>query len=153
MQCAIGFLIVAGVFASACTSDSTSSPAGSTAPQASGEFCSFGEKFLDRGEAMTEAFDGNDPRLLQAATAGTTAQVDGMVAHAPAQIAADLAVVQATYKEFVAVLESGDYDLVALTGDPEAQAVIDSLDSPDVSNASTRVDTFLTQACGITTQS
>ena len=156
----IGFAAIVGVFLAGCSSDSdstsessTTSTATSPAPTASGEFCSFGEQFLDRGIALTAAMESNDATLLKAATGDTTTQIDGMTSSAPTDIAADLAVVRSLYAEFVAVLDAGSYDLVALSSDPAAQAVVDKLNSPEASNASSRVESFLTDACGITTES
>jgi hypothetical protein len=156
----IGFAAIIGVSIAGCSSDSDSAGGSTTQsqptsprPEASAEFCSFGEQFLDRGTALTAAMEGNDATLLKAATDDTTAQIDGMTTSAPTQIAADLAVVRSLYAEFVAVLDGGNYDLVALSSDPAAQAVVDKLNSPEASNASSRVETFLTDACGITTES
>ena len=97
--------------------------------------------------------DSNDGAMLQAATGETTTQLEGMTKSAPTEIAADLAVVSSLYAEFVAVLEGGSYDLVALSSDPVAQAVVEKLNSPEASNSSTKVDAFLTDACGITSES
>ena len=159
-QSIIGFAAIVGVSITGCSSDSdsrseaTTKPvASSPAPEASAEFCSFGEQFLDRGTALTAAMDSNDAALLQAATGETTTQIEGMTKSAPPEIADDLAVVRSLYAEFVGVLEGGDYDLVALSADPVAQAVVEKLNSPDASNASTNLDAFLTDACGITTES
>jgi hypothetical protein len=159
-QSIIGFTAIVGVSIAGCTSDSDSASestirpvASASAPDASAEFCSFGEQFLDRGTALTAAMDSNDATLLRAATGETTTQIDGMTASAPPDIADDLAVVRSLYAEFVTVLEGGSYDLVALSTDPAAQAVVEKLNSPEASNASTRLDTFLTDACGIITES
>ena len=159
-QSIIGFAAVIGVSIAGCSSDSDSASESTTKPvatsppaEASAEFCSFGEQFLDRGTALAAAMDSNDAALLRAATGETTTQIEGMTTSAPPAIADDLAVVRSLYAEFVTVLEGGSYDLVALSTDPTAQAVVDKLNSPDASNASTRLDSFLTEACGITTES
>jgi hypothetical protein len=156
----IGLAAVVCALITSCSNDSDSERgsntvpgAMTTTPEASAEFCAFGERFVDRGTAMAAAMDSTDAALLQSATDETTTQLEGMTASAPGEIADDLAVVRSLYAEFVAVLKGGNYDLVALSTDPAAQAVVDKLNDPQATTASTRLDAFLTDACGITTES
>ena len=50
------------------------------------------------------------------------------------------------------MFESANYDFTQLASDPEAIAQLEAFSSAEITDASTRVEAYLTEVCGISTE-
>ncbi len=114
-----------------------------------GEFCSqaqgFDEVFGD------EAFQSNDPADLEDqfnASQEASAQLEES---APDEIKADVAILADAIGGLIEVFAAADYDFTQLASDPEAIAQLEAFSSAEITDASTRVEAYLTEVCGIST--
>ena len=70
---------------------------------------------------------------------------------APDEIKADVKTVSEAMSSLISVFESANYDFTKLAQDPEALAKLESFDGQEVQDASTRIEAYFAQVCGIST--
>jgi hypothetical protein len=140
----LGLSIAASSSIVACSSDSK--------PAATG-FCTVATAYAQRGTEMSQAVDSGDPALLESAVTTMGGQLRKLVESAPAEIATDLTLLDTTYQQFVTVVAGANYDLAALSGTPEAEAILAKLDSSEVNAANSKVEQYISDTCGVTVTS
>ena len=133
---------------------SDSSSAGTTAvPDFSG---SGGEAFCGQAQQMDqlfggESFNSNDPAALQNDFEQAQGALEDLAKSAPDEIKDDVKTISDALTSLISVFESANYDFTKLAQDPEALAKLESFSSQEVTDASARVEAYLTQVCGIST--
>ena len=70
---------------------------------------------------------------------------------APDEIKADVTTVSEAFTSLISVFESANYDFTKLAQDPEALAKLESFSGQEVQDASTRIEAYFSQVCGIST--
>jgi hypothetical protein len=114
-----------------------------------GEFCSqaqgFDEVFGD------EAFQSNDPADLEDQFNASQEALAQLEESAPDEIKADVAILADAIGGLIEVFAAADYDFTQLASDPEAIAQLEAFSSAEITDASTRVEAYLTEVCGIST--
>ncbi len=114
-----------------------------------GEFCGQAQEFDQLfGD---QSFAADDPAAIEDSFNQAQDALDQLASSAPDEIKADVNTVKAALDSLVEVFESADYDFTKLAQDPEALAKLESFDSQEVTDASARVQAYLTQVCGIET--
>ncbi len=115
-----------------------------------GEFCSqaqgFDEVFGD------EAFQSNDPADLEDQFNASQQALADLENSAPDEIKEDVGVIADALAGLIEVFEAANYDFTALAQDPEAIAQLEAFSSSEITDASTRVEAYLTEVCGISTE-
>jgi hypothetical protein len=128
--------------------------AGTTAvPDFSGSggdaFCGQAQDF--EGVFGGESFTNTDPASLKDDYAKAQDALDELADKAPDEIKADVQTLSNALSTLIEVFESVDYDFTKLAQDPAAAAKLQEFDSQELTDASARVEAYLTQVCGIDT--
>jgi hypothetical protein len=112
-----------------------------------GEFCSqaqgFDEVFGD------EAFQSNDPANLEDQFNASQQALAELENSAPDEIKDDVGIIADALAGLIEVFSAANYDFTALAQDPEAIAQLEAFSSAEITDASTRVEAYLTEVCGI----
>jgi len=130
------------------------SSAGTTAvPDFSG---SGGEAFCGQAKDLEGVFSGDsfsntDPASLKDDYEKAQSALDDMADKAPDEIKGDVQTLSNALGTLIEVFESVDYDFTKLVQDPQAAAKLQEFDTQELSDASARVEAYLTQVCGIDT--
>jgi hypothetical protein len=140
--------------ASSDTGGSDSGSAGTTAvPDFSG---SGGEAFCGQAKDFEsvfggESFSNTDPASLKSDYEKAKSALDDLASKAPDEIKSDVETLSGALSTLMEVFESVDYDVTKLAQDPTAAAKLQDFDTQELSDASARVEAYLTQVCGIDT--
>lgn len=141
--------------ASGGASDTSSGSAGTTAaPNFSG---SGGEKFCSQAQGFEQTLgssdfgQSSDPAQLKDNFAKAQDALKTLEKSAPDEIKADVKTVSDAFTSLIAVFESANYDVTKLTQDPAALAKLESFSGQEVQDASTRIEAYFSQVCGIST--
>jgi hypothetical protein len=136
----------------------TSSGSGSadtTAPNFSGsgskEFCAQAKGFQDTFGSNDAFGQSSDPAQLKDDFSKAEDALKQLESSAPDEIKADVKTVSESLSSLIAVFESANYDFTKLAQDPAALAKLESFDSQEVQDASTRIEAYFSQVCGIST--
>lgn len=130
------------------------SSAGTTAvPDFSG---SGGEAFCGQAKDLEGVFSGDsfsntDPASLKDDYEKAQSALDDMADKAPDEIKGDVQTLSNALGTLIEVFESVDYDFTKLAQDPQAAAKLQEFDTQELSDASARVEAYLSQVCGIDT--
>jgi hypothetical protein len=129
------------------------SSAGTTAvPDFSGsgskEFCSQAKGFEDT-LGSGDFGQSSDPAQLKDDFGNAEDALKKLESSAPDEIKDDVSTVSAALTSLIGVLESANYDFTKLAQDPAALAQLESFSSQEVTDASARVEAYLSQVCGI----
>ncbi len=131
------------------------SSAGTTAvPNFSG---SGGDKFCSQAKGFQDSFGANDfsnssdPAALKDQFAKAEDALKQLESSAPDEIKADVKTVSAAFSSLISVFESANYDFTKLAQDPAALAKLESFSGQEVTDASTRIEAYFSQVCGIST--
>lgn len=113
-------------------------------------FCSQAQGFEDTfgGEDFAASTDPNELRDDYAKAQDALSQLEDS---APDEIKGDVQIVSDAMSQLIEVFESADYDFTKLANDPEALAKLESFGSQEVQDASTRVEAYLNDVCGLDT--
>jgi hypothetical protein len=141
--------------ASSGAADTSSGSAGTTAaPNFSGsgsqEFCAQAQGF-DQTLGSSDFGQSSDPAQLKDNFAKAQDALKTLEKSAPDEIKADVKTVSDAFTSLIAVFESANYDFTKLAQDPEALAKLEGFDSQEVQDASTRIEAYFSQVCGIST--
>jgi hypothetical protein len=136
------------------TADSEA-PEGTDAPEFEGdadsEFCELARRVED-----SEFLEGDDPEQLREEYQDVSEAFDQLRDTAPDEIRDDIQLLGDQLDEFIAVLDEYDFSFTALAeaaaDNPELAASLDAVSSPEFEEASDRVDTYVTDVCGISTE-
>jgi hypothetical protein len=112
-----------------------------------GEFCSqaqgFDEAFSD------EAFQPDDPADLEDQFNASQQALADLEDSAPDEIKEDVGILADAFASLIEVFESVNYDFTQLAQDPEAVAQLEAFNSAEITDATTRIEAYLTEVCGI----
>ncbi|RPI12163.1 MAG: hypothetical protein EHM63_00185 [Actinobacteria bacterium] len=112
-----------------------------------GEFCSQAQGFDEVfGE---EAFQSNDPADLEDQFNASQQALADLENSAPDEIKEDVGIIADALAGLIEVFESANYDFTQLAQDPDAVAQLEAFNSAEITDASTRVEAYLTEVCGI----
>ena len=132
-----------------------SGSADTTAPNFSG---SGGEEFCAQAKGFEDTFGSNDafgqssdPAQLKDDFSKAQDALKQLESSAPDEIKADVKTVSEAMSSLISVFESANYDFTKLAEDPAALAKLESFDSQEVQDASTRIEAYFSQVCGIST--
>ncbi len=98
-----------------------------------------------------ESFTNSDPASLEADYEKAKSALDDLADTAPDEIKADVQTLSTALSTLIEVFASVDYDVTKLAQDPEAAAKLQEFDTQELTDASARVEAYLTQVCGIDT--
>ncbi len=93
-------------------------------------------------QAMGGAMGGVTPSELD-----YDAIFDALDGTVPSELRGDVAVLADAYRQVARVMEEAGGDFMALANDPEALAVLESLDTPEMQAAGERVGTYFEDLC------
>lgn len=128
-------------------STETTAEAVTTAPTFSGkgspQFCRLAKSYNERLAGLASKI--SDPSQLSPYLEELASVVEQAVAVAPSEITTDVKVLAGAVTGYVNALEKANYDYTKLP--PEAR---DTIQSPDVQAASTRVSAYAKNVCGVT---
>lgn len=79
--------------------------------------------------------------------AGLPAVVRQLHEVVPAELASDVDTLAESMDAFVAVLARFDFDVAAVEADPAAKAELDALGTPEVADATARLQQWVDEAC------
>jgi hypothetical protein len=135
--------------------DTGSGSAGTTAaPNFSGsgsdKFCAQAKGF-DETLGATDFGQSSDPAQVKESFTKAQDALKQLEASAPDEIKADVTTVSEAFTSLIAVFESANYDFTKLAQDPEALAKLESFGGQEVQDASTRIEAYFSQVCGIST--
>jgi len=142
--------------ASGGAADTSGGSAGTTAaPNFSGsgskEFCAQAKGFQDTFGSSDAFGQSTDPAQLKDDFSKAEDALKQLESSAPDEIKADVKTVSESLSSLIAVFESANYDFTKLAQDPAALAKLESFDSQEVQDASTRIEAYFSQVCGIST--
>jgi hypothetical protein len=141
--------------ASSGAGDTSSGSADTTAPNFSGsgskEFCAQAKGFQDTFGSSDAFGQSTDPAQLKDDFSKAEDALKQLESSAPDEIKADVKTVSESLSSLIAVFESANYDFTKLAQDPAALAKLESFDSQEVQDASTRIEAYFSQVCGIST--
>jgi hypothetical protein len=109
----------------------------------SGKFCALIRSFNDDSGRIAPA--SNDPLALRDLFRRSATSVKQAVAVAPAELKEDVGSLAKVYADFLAALESVDFNLTKLP-----PAVVSSLSAPETSRASARISAYTANVCKVT---
>lgn len=126
----------------------SSSPSNATVDTAftgadSGRFCALISSFDADSSRIAPAL--NDPLALRDLFRRSEASVKQAAAVAPGEIKADVGALSKVYSDFLAALETVDFNLAKLP-----PSVVSTLSAPDTQRASARVSAYTANVCKIT---
>jgi hypothetical protein len=98
-----------------------------------------------------ESFSNTDPASLKDDYEKAKSALDDLADKAPDEIKSDVETLSSALSTLMDVFASVDYDVTKLAQDPEAAAKLQDFDTQELSDASARVEAYLTQVCGIDT--
>ena len=119
----------------------------------SGSLCDYA-KAIESSKALDNAFNGkSDPTSTKDGFTATLTVMNTAVGKAPSEIKGDLQTLLTGFKAFADFYAAYGYDSTKLTAamkaDPTLASKMQTLDSPDFTAASDRVDAYFTKVCGI----
>lgn len=117
------------------------------------EYCDLITTYENEGDAFEALFSGEepDPVATKAAFEQMKSMIDNLAAKAPAEIKADVDTVSKATTLLIDLLAEYDYDIMTLIGDAGAGARLEAaMGSADVEAASTRLDAWGEETCGLT---
>jgi hypothetical protein len=134
-------------------SDDASTTTPSFKGNANSEFCTYVKQIANSDLASNL---GEDPSKLKDDLQQVGQVLDNAVSKAPAEIKDDLTTVASGIKQYRDFLAQYDYDMAKLTAaaqkDPTViQKVTDTLSDPKFEQASTRIEAYGQQVCGLST--
>lgn len=109
----------------------------------SGKFCALIRSFNDDSGRIPPA--SNDPLALRDLFRRSATSVKQAVAVAPAELKEDVGSLAKVYADFLAALESVDFNLTKLP-----PTVVSSLSAPETTRASARISAYTANVCKIT---
>ena len=135
--------------------DTGSSSAGTTAaPNFSGsgseEFCAQAKGF-DETLGASDFGQSSDPAQVKESFTKAQDALKQLESSAPDEIKADVKTVSEAFTSLISVFESANYDFTKLAQDPAALAKLESFSGQEVQDASTRIEAYFSQVCGINT--
>jgi hypothetical protein len=140
----------------ASSGSSASAPdASTTTPSFSGkgssDLCGYAKQIED-SQNLNDVFSGDNPNLKDA-YAKLDNVFDQAVSKSPAEIKPDMQTLQKGFKALENVLAKYDYDIGKMTqaaaSDPSVMQQIQTFDTPEFEAASSRVDAYFENVCGI----
>ena len=111
----------------------------------SGDFCDLARDYAKEFEETAEATDETE---LAESYKDFADAVDELANEAPDEIEADVELVNASFRQFVDLLEKYDYDLSKI---PEAEAAEIDFDSEEIESANRRIESYFEKVCEIDT--
>ncbi len=133
--------IIAGCGGGGSTKSTTASTtAGDSAAQGSDEFCGLIKTYSDRLAGLSQA--SATPAQIQSFAKDLGSAIKSAVAAAPADIKADATVVAGAADDYLASLESANYDMAKLPPD-----AAQGFQAPDVAAAAARLQTYSHDVC------
>lgn len=111
----------------------------------SGEFCDLAREYAKEFEETAEATD--ETELAESYKEFADA-VDELASEAPDEIETDVELVNASFRQFVDLLEKYDYDLSKI---PEEEAAEIDFDSDELQAANGRIESYFEKVCKIDT--
>jgi len=137
------------------TSSGSGSAGTTAAPNFSGsggeEFCAQAKGFEDTFGSSDSFGQSTDPAQLKDDFSKAEDALKQLESSAPDEIKADVKTVSESLSSLISVFESVNYDFTKLAQDPAALAKLESFDSQEVQDASTRIEAYFSQVCGIST--
>jgi hypothetical protein len=137
------------------TSSGSGSAGTTAAPNFSGsgskEFCAQAKGFQDTFGQNADFGQSSDPAQLKDDFSKAEDALKQLESSAPDEIKADVKTVSESLSSLISVFESANYDFTKLAQDPAALAKLESFDSQEVQDASTRIEAYFSQVCGIST--
>jgi hypothetical protein len=127
------------------------SAATTAAPDFSGEG---GDEFCGEAQGFNEVFSGeafqsDDPANLEEQFNASQQALEQLEESAPDEIKEDVGIIADALAGLIDVFASANYDFTQLAQDPEAIAQLEAFNSQEITDASTRVEAYLTEVCGI----
>jgi hypothetical protein len=151
---ALGSIVVVVVLAlSGCSSSGTVGDSlgdgGSAAADAASkaDFCTLIIAFRKANEALGNDLLSPNAEQTKSAMKLLTGQLQTLLERAPADLAADIDTARKFYVQFDALLATRGYDTSGISGDPEFEADITSLNSTEVTGALDRIAAYTTTDC------
>ena len=151
---ALGSIVVVVVLAlSGCSSsgavgDSLGDGGSAAADAASkADFCTLIIAFRKANEALGNDLLSPNAEQTKSAMKLLTGQLQTLLERAPADLAADIDTARKFYVQFDALLATRGYDTSGISGDPEFEADITSLNSTEVTGALDRIAAYTTTDC------
>jgi len=143
---AIPVLALASLAFVACGDDKKSSGGGRAATAVEGDaFCVQATK-VDGLMANMDTLFGGDPAASEAALTSLIDEATKAEALAPTDIVDVMKISVQGFRDLAPGLEKFDWDINAAAADPQFLAL---LESPELEEASSTVETYLTEKCGI----
>lgn len=145
---AVPVLALASFALAACGDDDESGSGARAATATKGDaFCTAAAAADETGDGTSAALESGDPAVIKASVDASVAAAQAAQKLAPTDIAATVASVIEAQILVRDLFASNDYDLAAVAQDPafeELQA------NTEMADASTELDTYLEDKCGIT---
>ena len=127
------------------------SAATTAAPDFSGEggseFCTQAQHYEQ--ELADQSIDPTDPESVRDSYAATLEALETMRENAPDEIRADVVILTDTFAAFVDLVGEDGFDMTKLQENPEAMAALESLNTQEFLDASTRIAAYASEVCGI----
>ena len=128
----------------ACGDDKKSSGGSSDAA-----YCTMIKAYKTKSDEMGSFMDSGDAKSLKTAFTTMQSMIHDLDKKAPSKLAADVHTMTGAVDKIVAIFAKYDWDVQKLAAAPDAAELSTTMNTPEVSSASERLDAYSTDVCKI----